>query len=118
MVSKRWPLHPQPYKNQFLYHWVKDLAAIYEVSYRKFCIDVLKLMQCEISRLDTFVPEKALAILSTSTGIALDDLRYRTFKGVFEKLLKESKSSIDQYLTEDEFIKYVSSIKNKLSLYK
>ncbi len=88
-MNKKWPLHPKPYKHQLLYNWVKHLAEIYEVSYQKFCNDVLNLTPQEISSLNTELPEKALIILSNGTNIPIEDLRERDLHTIFRKLIQE-----------------------------
>ena len=82
----KWPLHPKPYEYQLLYCWIEQLADVYEVSYRSFCTNVLKLTAEEISNLRTHLPEKALTILSDCTGVEMDDLRGRYLDNTFEKL--------------------------------
>lgn len=114
MINKKWPLHPQPDNNQLLKDWIKDLSKIYEVNYKKFCTDALKLMLWEIDVLDSFLPKRALVILSSGTGASIDDLRERTLHGILDKLVREAKYDEDQYLTDDALIEYIASIKKDL----
>ena len=77
-MNKRWPLHPKPGDNQILYEWVKDLANLYDISPRNFRTRVLKLIGEEsLYFRASYIPEKALIILSNGTGISIYDLRWR-----------------------------------------
>ena len=89
MSSKKWPLHPQPYSNQLLYRLVEQLAEAYGVSYKCFCKNVLELTPEEISNFRTVFPEKALLILSSGTGIPIDDLRKRDIYTMYKIALEE-----------------------------
>jgi len=94
-MNKRWPLHPKPEGNQLLYEWVKDLADLYEVSYKHFCKTVLKLTSEEILYFRNSIPEKALIILSNRTGISIDDLRGRDMDSRFKKWKEEYEAMVE-----------------------
>lgn len=99
---KKWPLHPQPSQHQLLYSWIEVLAKEYEVSYHRFCKNVLSLTPEEISDLRTILPEKALSILSKSTGFPLDDLSKRdlptTFKMLSEEIAQRMKTHPEEFV--------------------
>lgn len=85
-MNKKWPLHPKPSEYQLLYSWIEEVSETYEVSYKSFCKNVLKLTGREISELRSVLPEKALIILSNGTGITIEDLRKRDLHSTFNKL--------------------------------
>ncbi len=89
MINKKWPLHPRPGDNQLLSEWIKDLANLYEVSYQQLCKKTLKLSNEEIYNLRSTAPEKALTILSSATGIVIDELRGRDMNSRFKKWQEE-----------------------------
>lgn len=96
-MSKKWPLHPQPGSYQVLRPWVERLAEAYEVSYKGFCKNALKLTPEETSRLNTLSPESALVILSNGTGLPIEDLRERNLPMMLRKLIQE----LDKALAEN-----------------
>lgn len=89
MSFKKWPLHPKPHSNQLLYRWIEQLAEAYGVSYKCFCKNVLDLTPEEISSFRTVFPEKALLILSSGTGMPIDDLRRRDIYTMYKIALEE-----------------------------
>jgi len=104
-MNKKWPLHPKPSEYQLLYSWIEEVSETYEVSYKSFCKNVLKLTGREISELRSVLPEKALIILSNGTGITIEDLRKRDLHGIFrkieldlEKMIKENPEPFNKYL--------------------
>ena len=88
-MSKKWPLHPQPGTYQVLRPWVEKLAEAYEVSYKGFCKNALKLTPEEASLLNTLIPESAFVILSNGTGLSIEDLRERNPSMMLRKLIRE-----------------------------
>ena len=94
-MNKRWPLHPKPHTNQLLSEWVKDLANIYDTDYKNFCQKVLKLTCEEISNFRSFIPEKALTILSDGTGIPIDDLAGRDITTRYKKWAEEYEAMVE-----------------------
>lgn len=117
MVQK-WPLHPHPYENQLLCYWIKDLAETYEISYLRFCADVLELTPHEISKLNVFLPEKAVTILSNATGVPIDDLKERSEGGIFHKLVKEYEDKItEQEVIDNQAVKEILSAKGPLLIF-
>lgn len=88
-MTKKWPLHPIPYKYELLSQWIERLAKAYGIRYKSFCKIVLKLTPEEINNLRFFLPEKALTILSKGTDIPIDNLRQRVFHYINKKMLDE-----------------------------
>lgn len=102
MIIRKWPLHPKPSHHQLLYSWIEDLAKEYEVSYQRFCKNVLSLTPEEIGDLRTTLPEKALSILSKGTALPLDDLSKRdlptTFKMLSEEIAQRMKTHPEEFV--------------------
>lgn len=82
-------MHPKPSQYQLLYQWVEKLAEEYGVSYQSFCKNILELTPEEIGDLRTILPEKALLVLSSGTGIPLEDLSKRDLHTTFKMLSEE-----------------------------
>lgn len=95
-MNQKWPLHPQPASYQLLRHWIENLAEAYEVSYKSFCKNALKLNPEEINTLSRSPPEKALIILSNGTGVAIADLRERSLYAMWKLLLQELAKSLEE----------------------
>ena len=89
-MTKKWPLHPIPYKYELLSQWIERLAKAYGIRYKSFCKIVLNLTSEEINNLHFFLPEKALIILSKGTGIQINKLRQRVFHYMNKKMLDDA----------------------------
>lgn len=77
-MSERWPLHPVPREDDFLSDWVRRIAKSYGMTYRVFCLRVLKLDDNGIMYLDDDPSDPALEILSKGTGQPIEVLRGMT----------------------------------------
>ena len=86
MESNRWPLHPQPREFELILTWTKRLAEAYEISTQLFFKKVLHLSKDEASNITKVIPESAVRILSTGTGVSNSEIRSMATNQTFKKI--------------------------------
>jgi hypothetical protein len=97
-MSDRWPLHPLPWEDEFLSEWIRRIAKSYGISYRVFCLRVLKLNDSEIMYMNDDPSEKALDILSKGTGQPIEVLREMTVPARCRQMQKGFEEGRSEYV--------------------
>ena len=90
-MTRRWPLHPTPWKHQALFGYVRDLAETYGVSLDLFCRQALGLAP---HHLDDPSAE-ALARLSAGVGILVEQLEEMRPPRVWARLAEEARQFLE-----------------------
>jgi hypothetical protein len=90
-VTRRWPLHPQPWKYQALFGYVRDLAETYGVTLDLFCRQALGVTRYDLDA----PPAEALARLSAGTGIPVAQLEELRPARVWTRLAEEARQFLE-----------------------
>jgi hypothetical protein len=90
-MNNRWPLHPLPFKEEYLSSWVRRIAGAYNLSYISFCKKVLDINLLESKNIDVLPKMSTLKILSEGTGIPLKDIKKHTLYRYEGKLFNKVK---------------------------
>lgn len=90
-MTRRWPLHPAPWKHQALFGYVRDLAETYGVSLDLFCRQALGLAPHHLDEPSA----EALARLSAGTGIPVEQLEEMRPARVWARLAEEAKQFLE-----------------------
>ena len=90
-MTRRWPLHPRPWKHQALFGYVRDLAETYCVTLDLFCRQALGLAPHHLDEPSA----DALARLSAGTGIPVEQLEEMRPARVWARLAEEARRFLE-----------------------
>lgn len=91
--GRRWPLHPKPRKRETLKAWVPRIASAYGVRYETFLRKALGRTGPGARNLDT-ITEAQLAMLSSGTGVPVEQLRGMNLRAMVDRVYARRSLSV------------------------
>ncbi len=105
-MTRRWPLHPAPWKHQALHGYVRDLADAYGVSLDLFCRQALGLAPHHLDEPSA----EALARLSAGVGIPVEQLEEMRPPRIWARLAEEARQFLETPEGRDTYERFLAGL--------